>query len=131
MMQPAYCPVDYTCELVEYQGLQEGQSEPVSCSDLTFDFEFDDGADDGKLTFAPTISDFENGLYPPGDYLITIQGKSRHDNNANADLETVQVTMTLKDPCENVQVTEPVIADKTITLTSASTTHDFTSYWVF
>ena len=98
-MQPDYCPVDYSCVSVEYQDLQSGETEPISCATLNMDLDFDGGADDGKFSFAPTLSDFENNVYPPGDYIITIQGKSRHDQHANADIVTITVTLTLEDPC--------------------------------
>ena len=97
---PNYCPVDYECVSVSLTGLQSGSAEPISCATLNMDLVFDGDDTDGKLSFTPTLADYESGLYPAGDYVITFKGTARYADPE--DTETIQVTMTLIDPCSNV-----------------------------
>jgi hypothetical protein len=51
----------------------------ISCSDFTFDGSIDGTDSDGILTFTPTLDDYQNGTYEPGEYIVTITGTPEKD----------------------------------------------------
>ena len=115
IMDPIYCPVVYTCEGVAKKNLLFGE-EPIECSDLTLDLEFNGDSTDGKLTFAPTIAEYSGYKYPPGEYEITIRGMATLALDFGYE-ETI-VTMVLLDPCDlNPTNSEAVLEDQSYILT--------------
>ena len=57
---PDHCKVNYACSSVEKVGLEVGETEPIDCTDLTFDGVFDGQETDGKLTFTPNESQYQS-----------------------------------------------------------------------
>jgi hypothetical protein len=52
--------------------LGEDQDPLISCSDFNFDGIIDGTNSDGVLIFTPTLEDYQNGIYEPGEYEVTI-----------------------------------------------------------
>lgn len=106
-MAPRYCPVEYDCVSVSKMELMAGYPEPISCQDLSYDFAYDGDAEDGTLTFEPTIEQYTNFEYPPGDYAVIIKGTAAAATEP--DSEEITITMTLVDPCDPPLIVEAVL----------------------
>lgn len=63
---------------------------------MTFDGTFNGDATDGKLTFAPTVADYESNKYPPGVYTVTIKGTATESGKS----DTATFSFTIEDPCD-------------------------------
>ena len=88
----------------------------ISCSDFTFDGIFDGTDDDGELVITPTVEDYTNGIYEPGEYEVTITGSP--DKATDGRTEEVKITIILLDPCEAAVITVPQLEDQVYTLTA-------------
>lgn len=79
-IDPSHCEVIYSC--VNVTRLDSVANTFIDCEDLPFDGNFDGsiGSDnavsDGKMTFTATQADYENDIYPPGEYQVTIKGRA-------------------------------------------------------
>ena len=95
-IQPELCTITYTCTSVTKQGFT-GATQPITCSDLTFDGVINGQTSDGILEFKPTGADYVSGKYPPGLYDIVITGTENEATNPES--LSVTITMELIDPC--------------------------------
>jgi hypothetical protein len=89
--------------------LGEDQDPLISCSDFNFDGVIDGTNSDGTLVFTPTLEDYQNGIYEPGEYEVTIQGQP--DKATDERTETVTIKITLLDPCDSPVITVPELED--------------------
>jgi hypothetical protein len=64
------------------------------CNLLGFDGEYNDEASDGKITFKPDTNMLLNGVIPPGEYEVTIEG------SINGHKKTTTFIIELLDPCD-------------------------------
>lgn len=85
----------------------------MQCSDFNFDGVFDGIGADGTGSITAPMSKYENGDWPPGQYLFTISGTTE---KATVPLTgTAQFTFTLKDPCnppKSLQASEAGFVDQ-------------------
>ena len=87
---------------------------------MGFDGNFDGSTDaggivtDGKFTFTATSSDYENDIYPPGEYKVTIKGTSVD----SGDERITTVSITIIDPCNPPDsIAAPGYVDQSYVLT--------------
>ena len=111
---PAQCKITYECTSVVRLG--EDQDPLISCSDFDFDGVIDGTSDDGVLIFTPTVDDYTNGTYEPGEYEVTITGTP--DKATDGRTDTVKITIILLDPCASPTITVPELEDQVYRLTS-------------
>jgi len=80
---PSQCSITYTCTSVERIGAD--QDPLISCADFDFDGVIDGTSTDGQLIFTPTLTDYQNGTYEPGTYVVTITGTADKATDGRSD----------------------------------------------
>ena len=111
---PSRCKITYTCTGVVRIGAD--QDPLIRCNDFTFDGVIDGTDSDGVLIFTPTLDDYQNGTYEPGDYEVTITGSP--DKAIDGRSAEVKITIKLLDPCASPTITVPDLDDQVYKLTS-------------
>jgi hypothetical protein len=115
-IEPSQCKIVYTCKSVARVGVD--QDPVIDCDDFTFDGDIDGTVTDGVLTFTPTLDDYSNGTYEPGEYIVTITGIPEKDSTATPEDATFKIVLI--DPCASPTITVPELEDQLYRLTSAS-----------
>ena len=110
-IDPPQCRVTYACTSVTDIN---DQVTPITCSDFTFDGDFNGQSTDGKLTITITADKYTDSVYPAQDYFITITGTAV---NSNTQVTTV-LQLTLLDPCDPPNsLVAPALMNQVYTLT--------------
>jgi len=111
-IDPPQCRVTYACTSVTDIN---GQDAEITCSDFTFDGDFNgQQSTDGKLTITITSDKYTDSVYPAQDYFITITGTAV---NSNTQVTTV-LQLTLLDPCDPPNsLVAPALMNQVYTLT--------------
>ena len=113
-VSPARCSVTYTCSEITRK---DGSASNISCTDVTYDGDFDGNGNDGELVITASESDYTSGKITPGTYVIEITGTVDGSSGPASDKTTVEVTFT--DPCDAPRlITAPTLVDQQYILTN-------------
>ena len=118
-INPERCKIAYACTSVVRQ---DGAASNIGCNDLDQTGLFlDETATSGSLSLLATESDYENLVYAPGVYIVTITGTASKSENQTKKTRTNFFKITLVDPCDPpASLLRPDFDDQEYTITDDS-----------
>jgi len=115
-ISPERCKIAYTCTNVVRE---DTAASDIACSDLISTGLFlDETATSGTLSLLAKESDYENLVYAPGVYIVTITGTASNSQNSAKKTRTATFKITLVDPCDPpASLSKPAIVNQVYTIT--------------